>query len=169
MCGKKPCALCAKKNTNIGSAMKRKRKTTKKRAVRGVGATSPRQVGGFNLERMLSFGGGAIVAEYGVNTAVNALTKDGKMKGLKSGYAVGGAKILLGVAGIMYSKNPMVRDASAGAIAAGGLDIGRTLMDIPKVVAGVGVGDIYPSDYNIGASFSEEDAAMLEAYENGLY
>jgi hypothetical protein len=153
------CDKCSKNKQNcVMAGTKRRRKTTKRRKAR-VGAVAPRSSGNKGLiERALSFGVDAIGAEYGINTLVNTLTKDGtKMKGLNDPYAVGAIKMAVGIAGIMYSKNPMLRDAAAGAVAAGGLDMGRKVMSIPQI-KGVSVGavDWYNSDYE-SISGVEED------------
>lgn len=147
---------------------KKRKKTTRRRKNSRVGATSPREgKQGVNVERALSFALGAVAVEWGVNEGINALTKDGKMKELKNPYVAGGLKMGIGLGGMYYgskNKNSMLRDAGAGAIAAGGLHIARPLLGIPNI-NGIGevwysddfnIGEAYPNDHSIGSDDDDE-------------
>ena len=142
------CTACAKKNNSIGKAMKKRRKTTKRRSrVGAVSMTGTKS--GLNIERALTFAVGAVATEYVVNVGLKALNKDGKNELLNSSYVSGVAKIGMGVAGMMYSKNPMLRDAAAGAFAAGGLDLARKVLKVPGM-NGIGDVEFYNDDSNVG-------------------
>lgn len=92
-----------------------------------------KSIKGYPVERLALIGAGAVGAEFAVNSLVNNLTKDGKMDFLKKKGVPGAIKLALGLGMLSMSKNRQVQDAGLGAVAAGGLGIARSFLNIPNV------------------------------------